>query len=694
MVPNYAMIANVMLYSFGYTLAPTLSVKIVATYTLCSEQLSSQRHYDFGLRAVIAVLRASANLKGKPENADTDENILVLRAIIDVNLPKFLAFDVPLFNGITSDLFPGVVLPVPDRSLMLSYFERACSTLNLKPTPYFIGKVFEVYDMMIVRHGFMIVGYPFGAKTSNWKVLQMALTMIKAEIPDNPLGVKVVDVLINPKSILMGQLYGNFDPQTKEWTDGILAIGFRACAHSGQFHIGADEDRKWIMFDGPVDAIWIENMNTVLDDNKKLCLQSGEMIVMNETMSMIFEVQDLEVASPATVSRVGVIFVEPIKIGWLPLAESWLRSVVEPGELLEAEQTKYEQQRMVWGTCWKAESGEQKEDDAPFRISAEHGDHLMYLFKWLFDPCVCFVTKNCKFMVPTLDQNLLVSMMNLLESTLEEVLVNADNHDHRQMSVKRGDTTKDEAKTKLTPDLLEAAFCFSLIWSIGAITDKDGRVKFDTFLRDLVASNCLKDVYPGVNTALLLREWTPPEFPNGAAWGKMKSGLPKNDSVYDSAYSCVKGKWVLWLDTIVETKIPATASFSSIVVPTTTTAQLEFLLDLLLTHGKATLVVGPTGTGKSVFINAVLSTVLPQETYNTISVNFSAKTTANMTQNIIDGKLGKRRKGVYGPPMGQKAVIFVDDMNMPEVEEYGAQPPIEILRQLIGNDGWYDKDSL
>uniref|UniRef100_A0A674AYT7 Dynein axonemal heavy chain 12 n=1 Tax=Salmo trutta TaxID=8032 RepID=A0A674AYT7_SALTR len=607
MVPNYALIAEISLYSYGFLNAKPLSVKIVMTYRLCSEQLSSQFHYDYGMRAVKAVLVAAGNLKLK--FPDENEDILLLRSIKDVNEPKFLSHDIPLFNGITSDLFPGISLPVAD------YQVEIFLNHNVQPAEVFKEKIIQTYEMMIVRHGFMLVGEPFAGKTKVLHVLADTLTLMNDRGYNEE--ERVLYRTVNPKAITMGQLFGEFDPVSHEWADGIVANTFREFASS------ETPDRKWVVFDGPIDTLWIESMNTVLDDNKKLCLMSGEIIQMSNQMSLIFEAMDLSQASPATVSRCGMIYMEPSQLGWEPLVTSWINTLPEPLQ-------------------------------AP-----ENTGLLMELFHWLLPPSLRMLRKQCREVVPTSNSNTVVSLIRLFEMLLTQPL--------------KEDTEINILSSTPSLFLWQAAFAFSLVWSVGGSCDTDSRKRFDEYLRDIILGKADNHPIPAS-----VSKWECPHDEKGL--------------VYDYYYEFKgKGRWVHWTDSIKNINLgDKNTKVQDIIVPTIDTVRYTYLMDLCIEYRVPLLFVGPTGTGKSVYVKEKLMNNLDKDRYLPFFINFSARTSANQSQNIIMSRLDKRRKGVFGPPMGKKCVIFVDDMNMPALEQFGAQPPVELLRQYFDHGNWYD----
>ncbi|KAH8862654.1 Dynein heavy chain 6, axonemal [Schistosoma japonicum] len=603
MVPDYRLIAEVILYSEGFESSKTLALKMTQMYKLCSEQLSQQDHYDFGMRALKSVLVMAGSLKR--ENPDKPEDVVLIRALRDSNLPKFLKQDAILFTAILQDLFPGVTLPEHNYGRFLEEIETVLQDMNLQIISGQVLKVIQFYETLLVRHGVMLVGPTGGGKTTVYRVLAKVLgNLHAAELPDGrPDYQPVKTYVLNPKSITMGELYGEVNKLTLEWHDGLLASIVR------QTCVDSTQDHQWVICDGPVDALWIENMNTVLDDNKMLCLANSERIKLTNYVHMLFEVQDLAVASPATVSRCGMVYVDPEELGWLPYVKTWIKTIEDKLTLYVVE-------------------------------------YLMNLFMKYVEPFMNFVMTKCTTIIPQVPIARVQTMCKLLEVLLTHP----------------GCPSMNEDKNKLNP-LLAMSFVFSLLWGLAGSLINANWDACDTFIRNL---------FDDLGDARLPQ--------HSDLW-----------SCYVDMETRRMDNWEKMLNTFIYNKqIP----FFDMIVPTVDTVRYGYMLDKLLAANQSVLFTGLTGVGKSVVVRGTLNNIAELRNYIPAYLNFSAQTSSNRTQEIIENKLEKKKKYVLGAPKDKRIILFVDDLNMPKQDTYGSQPPIELLRQYQDFHGFYDRDKL
>jgi dynein heavy chain len=168
------MIMKVKLCSVGYEQFEMLSQKFYVLYNTSKEQLSAQKHYDWGLRNILAVLRTAGATKR--DNISASESFLLYRTLREMNLSKMVAQDVPLFLSLLADLFPNLSPPAKAEYPQLeAALKVAVETNKLVYHPDWVGKVLQLYDTTLVRHGIMLVGPSGGGKTQIFKNLRAAL---------------------------------------------------------------------------------------------------------------------------------------------------------------------------------------------------------------------------------------------------------------------------------------------------------------------------------------------------------------------------------------------------------------------------------------------------------------------------------------------------------------------------------------
>ncbi|KAK0176317.1 hypothetical protein PV328_000464 [Microctonus aethiopoides] len=602
MVPDYRLIAEVILYSEGFESSKQLSIKMTLMYTLCSEQLSQQDHYDFGMRAVKTVLVMAGSLKR--ENLDKNEEIVLIKALRDSNLPKFLSDDADLFLAILADLFPNIEIPDDPHGIFEETIVSIMTEAKLQPENSSIRKIIQFHETLRVRHGVMLVGPTGAGKTTILRTLCDTYTRLHEIKVPGQFNKRVNMYVLNPKAITMSELYGEVDIFSNEWRDGLLGAIIRSACSADT------DDHQWVVCDGPVDALWIENMNTVLDDNKMLCLANSERIKFTPYVHMIFEVMDLAQASPATVSRCGMVYVDSSELGWMPYVKTWLSKL--PDNLQNPEITNL----------------------------------ILKLFNDYVEDGLAFFKKSCDHAISQVD----ISKVNMVCSLLESILIEP------------GAINKNLEKSRLSVFIVQS-FIFSYIWGIGGNIIDESREIFDVFVSNQFEKN--------------------PD-----------AKLPSSGELWNLFMNVQSRRMDLWIKLMPPFTYDGHQPFFEILVPTIDTVRFGYIIEKMINVKKPVFITGATGVGKSAIVKVVLNSLRESGLWVPVTFNFSAQTTSKRIQDIIELKFEKRKRTLLTPPIGKRVCVFVDDVNMPRLDTYGSQPPIELLRQVLDFGGFYDRDKL
>lgn len=629
MVPDLVLICENMLMAEGFVTAKVLASKFYGLYSLLRELLSKQLHYDWGLRAVKSVLVVAGAFKR--QEPDLDEGALLMRALRDFNMPKIVHEDEVVFYGLLGDLFPNTNAPRKVDADLEDAVHEACQALQLWPDETFKLKVVQLQELLAIRHCVFVMGPPGAGKSACWKTLAQA-----RKLRNNP--TKVID--LNPKAVKTEELYGYINMATREWKDGLLSKVMREL---GQV---PNDQPKWILLDGDLDANWIESMNSVMDDNRMLTLASNERIRLKSHMRMIFEIRDLKYATPATVSRAGILYISTDDgTQWRSLIQSWLGNILEEQKLQSA-----------WGLSPDASASVKK---------MLHDCFKTYCEKTLF-----WLKVNAKPVLPVVDLNLIQTLLYMLDGYLGPQHVTATVAGSIATGAGSSSSSSRTSATASAPsvnDVLEKVFVYCAVWAFGStLTVADDGTDYKRLFSDWWRAEWRKIKFPSRDT--VFDYWLDPEAHAFEPWTKSPYfyNLP-----YDSR------------------AIP----MSQITVPTPETCSVSSWMQSLVQMQRPVMLAGAAGTGKTQLVCGMLAKQDPQ-VMQAATVNFNFYTTAASLLNTMSLSLEKKVGLQYGPPGNSRLVYFMDDLNLPEVDPYNTQSAIALLRQHMEYGHVYDMSKL
>jgi len=361
--------------------------------------------------------------------------------------------------------------------------------------------------------------------------------------------------------------------------------------------------------------MWIESLNTVMDDNKVLTLVSQERIPLTPSMRLIIEVSHLKNATPATVSRGGVLFVNDADIGCRPFLDTWLSTY----------------------------KNDKKDDVAVTSFT-------LFLTQYCNDNYLEDL-KHREKIAPTCDMGSFMSLVCMIDYQYNQMFETKENLE----IIKR--LKEDPEYLEKMKIIYEGFFCFAFMWAFGAAISEE-KIPFSNQIRSMC-----------------------------------KVKFPEGGLVFDYRFSPETLQFEPWSEKVEPFNADFDGLFQNLVVPTAETTRQNYILDIHRACQRGVLYVGIAGTGKTTILKDYFTTLDSEKCINA-TMNFNSYTDSKALQTMLQANVDKRSGKILGPAAGRHLIFFMDDLNMPVVDDYGTQSPLCLIRQIIDYEIIFDRDHL
>ncbi|KAK5078141.1 dynein heavy chain [Lithohypha guttulata] len=627
--PDKELIAEVMLFSQGFKQAKDISKQVVPFFDHSSQKLSKQPHYDFGLRALKSVLISSGSLKRTRLQSGEDsrggdsmlEPQILVQSIRETVSPKLIKDDVARLVQVQEEDFPGVDYIPADMAELTAAIQKVMKERHLTVSEAWMTKILQLYQIQKIHHGVMMVGQSASGKSEIWKVLLQALQEVE--------NVEGVYHVIDPKVMSKEALYGNLDSTTREWTDGLFTATLRKIVDNLR---GEDTKRHWIVFDGDVDPEWVENLNSVLDDNKLLTLPNGERLNLPPNVRIMFEVESLKYATLATVSRCGMVWFSDDTVTAELMIDHYLANFASRG---------FDDLDDELGLGSDSASRAQSAQSSVVEVLRNNITRDDFLLKALSE------AQGYKHIMEFTAARVLDSLFGLLRKTLRTIL---------QYNMHHSDFPLDDDQIE---SFVSKKLLIAIVWSFVGDAALPIRKQFGDFISNM--------------TNVML-----PTFNDG-------------NSLIDYDVALPQAQWVSWQSQVPTIDVNThSITQTDVIIPTIDTVRHEEVLYSWLAEHKPLMLCGPPGSGKTMTLFSALRKLPDMEV---VGLNFSSATMPELIIKTFEQycEYKKTLNGLVLSPtqIGRWLVIFCDEINLPAPDKYGTQRAISFLRQLIEQNGFW-----